>query len=42
MQERLGEKAIGVINSLLLWRWKLPEPALIAAAAIIGVFLYKG
>lgn len=34
--------SIGVIGLLLLWRWKLPEPALIAAAAIIGMFLHKG
>lgn len=34
--------AIGVVSLLLLWRWKLPEPALIAVSAIIGVFLYKG
>ena len=34
--------AIGVVSLLILWRWKLPEPLLIAGAAIIGVILYKG
>ncbi len=33
---------IGAISLLILWRWKVPEPVLIAGAAIIGVFLYKG
>jgi len=34
--------AIAIVSLLLLWRWKLPEPALIAAAAVVGLFLYKG
>jgi len=33
---------IGIVSLLLLWRWKLPEPLLIAGAAIAGFFLYKG
>lgn len=33
---------IGLVSLLLIWRWKLPEPALIAGAAVIGLFLYKG
>ena len=33
---------IGAISLLLLWRWKLPEPLLIAVAAIAGYLLYKG
>ena len=34
--------AIGVVSLLILWRWKLPEPLLIAVAAVIGLFLYRG
>jgi chromate transporter len=33
---------IGVISLLILWRLKIPEPFLIAAAAIAGVLLYQG
>ena len=34
--------AIGGVGLLLIWRWKLPEPLLVAAAGIMGIFLYKG
>ncbi len=34
--------AIGIVSLLLIWRWKLPEPVLIAGAAVVGFFLYKG
>jgi chromate transporter len=33
---------IGVISLIVLWRWKPPEPLLVAVAAIVGVVLYKG
>jgi chromate transporter len=32
----------GAVGLLLLWRFKLPEPLLIAGAAIVGVVLYRG
>lgn len=31
---------IGVASLLILWRWKPPEPLLIAGAAILGALLY--
>jgi chromate transporter len=34
--------AIGVVSLIVLWRWKLPEPLLVAVAAIAGVILFKG
>jgi chromate transporter len=34
--------AIGAICLLILYRWKIPEPLLIAVTAIAGVILYKG
>jgi chromate transport protein ChrA len=34
--------AIGIVSLLLIWRWTLPEPVLIAGAAVVGFFLYKG
>jgi chromate transporter len=34
--------AIGIVSLLLIWRWKLPEPLLVAGAAVLGFFLYKG
>jgi chromate transporter len=34
--------AIGIVSLLLIWRWKLPEPVLIAGAAVVGLFLYQG
>ena len=33
---------IGIASLLVIWRWKLPEPLLILAGAVIGFFLYKG
>src|SRR6185369_2377955 len=33
---------IGVISLIVLWRWKPPEPLLVAVAAVAGVLLYKG
>ncbi len=33
---------IGVVSLLLIWRWKVPEPLLIAGAAVIGILLYNG
>jgi chromate transporter len=33
---------IGIISLVVLWRWKPPEPLLVAVAAIVGVLLYKG
>ena len=33
---------IGIISLIVLWRWKPPEPLLVAAAAVVGVLLYKG
>lgn len=34
--------AIGIVSLLLIWRWKMPEPILVAVAAVVGFFLYKG
>jgi chromate transporter len=34
--------AIGIASILVIWRWKLPEPLLIFAGAVVGIFLYKG
>jgi len=33
---------IGVVSLLILWRFKVPEPLLLAVAAVAGIFLYKG
>lgn len=33
---------IGVCSLIILWRWKPPEPLLVAVAAIVGVLLYRG
>jgi chromate transporter len=33
---------IGLASLVILWRFKIPEPALIAAAAIAGIVLYRG
>lgn len=33
---------MGIISLIVLWRWKTPEPLLVAAAAIVGALLYKG
>ena len=33
---------IGISSLIVLWRWKPPEPLLVAVAAIIGVLLYRG
>jgi chromate transporter len=33
---------IGIISLIFLWRWKPPEPLLVAVAAVVGVLLYKG
>jgi chromate transporter len=33
---------IGLISLVILWRFKIPEPVLIALAAIAGVILYRG
>ncbi|WP_224962196.1 chromate efflux transporter [Geomonas subterranea] len=33
---------IGLASVLVLWRFKIPEPLLIAIAAVAGVMLYKG
>ena len=38
----LPTAAIGVVSLLLIWRWKLPEPVLIAGAAVAGFFLHRG
>jgi chromate transporter len=34
--------AIGIVGLLVLWRWKMPEPLLVAIAAVLGVLLYRG
>ena len=33
---------IGIISLIVLWRWKPPEPLLVAVAAVVGVLLHKG
>ncbi|QWV93289.1 hypothetical protein KP004_19315 [Geomonas oryzisoli] len=33
---------IGAVSLAILWRFKIPEPLLLTAAAIAGVFLYAG
>jgi chromate transporter len=33
---------IGIVSLLILWRWKVPEPLLVAVAAVLGVLLYRG
>jgi chromate transporter len=33
---------IGLVSLLILWRFKLPEPLLIAIAAVAGILLYRG
>jgi len=33
---------IALVTLLILWRFKIPEPALIVAAAIAGIVLYRG
>jgi chromate transporter len=33
---------IGISSLIVLWRWKPPEPLLVAVAAIVGVVLYNG
>jgi chromate transporter len=33
---------IGLVSLLMLWHFKLPEPLLIAAAALAGTLLYRG
>jgi chromate transporter len=33
---------IAAVTLLLLLKWKLPEPAIIAAAAVVGLLLYPG
>lgn len=33
---------IAIVSVLILWRFKVPEPLLIAAAAVAGVLLYRG
>ncbi len=33
---------IAVLALLILWRWKAPEPAIIAAAGVAGFIFYKG
>jgi len=37
----LPTAAIGSLSLLVIWRWKIPEPLLIAVTAVIGVILYK-
>jgi chromate transporter len=34
--------AIAIVTLLVLTKWKLPEPAIIAASAIVGLLLYPG
>ena len=34
--------AIGVVTLMLLLRWKIPEPLIIVAAAVLGLMLYRG
>ncbi|MDD5544743.1 MAG: chromate efflux transporter [Acidobacteriia bacterium] len=34
--------AIAIISLFILVKWKIPEPLLIAAAALAGLFLYRG
>ena len=33
---------IGIISLIVLWRWKPPEPLIVAVAALVGMLLYKG
>lgn len=33
---------IGIGSLIVLWRWKPPEPLLVAAAAMVGVLLFRG
>ncbi len=33
---------IGVASLVILWRFKIPEPALIAVAGVVGIVLYRG
>lgn len=33
---------IAIVSLLVLWRFKVPEPLLVALAAVAGVFLYRG
>lgn len=33
---------IGIISAVILWRFKVPEPLIIAVAAVAGFFLYRG
>jgi chromate transporter len=33
---------IAIVSLLILWRFKVPEPLLIGAAAVAGVLLYRG
>jgi len=33
---------IGIISLIVLWRWKPPEPLLVAVAAVVGVLLHRG
>ncbi len=34
--------AICIVSLVIIWRWKPPEPALVAVAAVIGLILYHG
>jgi chromate transporter len=33
--------ALGLVSFLLLWRFRVPEPLLIGAAAVAGIFLFR-
>lgn len=33
---------IGIASLFIIWRWKLPEPLLVALASVVGLILYKG
>ncbi len=32
---------IGIVSLIIIWRWKLPEPLLIAAAAVVGLAINR-
>jgi chromate transporter len=38
----ISTASIGIVSLVLIWRWKLPEPLLVAGAAIAGIILFKG
>jgi chromate transporter len=33
---------LALVTVAVLWRWKLPEPILICAAALIGLLIFPG